>query len=140
MASDESEKGKIKIKTDRIIDNLDDEDIEVKETELDKSFPELFDDITTKQLKAYQVEEEQSINELKHLIFEEEEELNKTSLYDIKDELFDEDYTATTSTASDEKDEDSSNSISNIIFYGSLAVFIGMIGSGVVIVLRKWNY
>lgn len=129
---DETGKGKMKIKTDRILND----EGETVETELDKLFPDLFADETMDKVKLKQTEFENITNDLKQHIFH--ENLHESVFIDeLKAQVFTEDYVARQAYKEDEMDE--SESTSSLVFYGSILLFIGIIGAGVVMILRKWE-
>ena len=131
-------KGKLQIKTDRIIENNREEDADIVESELDKSFPELFQEETKEKIELQQKEMEKATNDLKRDVFHEEMS-EMTTLYEVKNELFTENYTSPKVFATEDTDEPSTNTLSSIIYYGSFVGFIGLIGSGILMILRRWE-
>lgn len=132
----EPEKGKMEIKTDRILKSLDDEG-EIVETELDRTFPGLFDAETKEKIDDKQEKNEEVIKGVKSHIFLEEMP-ETTSLYDVQSELFTEDYQSPNVFAGEPVDEQSTN-FSSLVVYGSLVTFIGIIGGGVIMLFRKFE-
>jgi len=128
-------KGKMQMKTDRILQDPKNEN-NIVETELDKTFPELFEEETREKIETQQTELQAETTRLKNHIFEEKIP-ETTSLYSIKNELFTDDYSSQRLGEEDQKHERSNNPISQVLFYGSLATFIAVIGGGVFMLLRN---
>ena len=134
---EEPRKGKMEIKTDRILKNPADEG-EVVETELDRTFPSLFDVETKEKIEDKQEKNEAVISEMKNQIFLENMP-ETTSLYDIKSELFKEDYQSPNVFAGEPIEEKSTN-ITSLVVYGSLVTFVTIIVGGVIMLFRKFEF
>ncbi|MEI3604076.1 type VII secretion protein EssA [Pseudogracilibacillus sp. SE30717A] len=130
-------KGKMQIKTDRILKNPDEEN-EIMETELDKSFPDLFKEEVKEKIATKQLKDKEETEEIRSAIFFEEMKAS-TSLNDIKNELFTENYESSKAFAGEELDKETSNKVSSFVFYGSITAFLMIIGGGIVFLLRKWE-
>ncbi|SDM26214.1 type VII secretion protein EssA [Sediminibacillus halophilus] len=102
--------GSLKMKVDRIKQEKK-ENQSNKETELDKVFPELFEEETFTAIKQVEEESNQSMEALEEELFTMEEE-PVTTLHATRDVLFEETYSVTASTTADadekQADEESS--------------------------------
>lgn len=135
FAHDGAGKGKLQIKTDRIF-KQDDSEEDFELTEMDKVFPDLFTEEVKEHLDEQQSITQEETKELKEKIFYEDIP-EKTALYDVKSELFTEEYTSTFVNKSKTKEEQDSG-ISNVVFYGTFVAVIGFISSGVFMLIRNF--
>ncbi len=130
-------KGKMHIKTERIL-KTPEEDSETSETELDKSFPDLFEEEVIGKIEAQQMKNREGTETVRRSIFLEEMPAS-TSLYDMKTELFTEEYETPKVFSGEEIDGETSNKVSSFVFYSSIAAFLMIIGTGIVLLLRRWE-
>lgn len=133
-SDDKSGEGKMQIKTNRILE----ENEETFETELDKIFPDLFEDEIKSKIITRQIEKRNTKNELMEVIFTEKLEPN-TFLNEVKNQIFTESYVAPITYTKEDEEKKSSNSISSVLFYASIATFIVMMFGGIFLLLRKWE-
>lgn len=135
---DEAEKGKLKIKADRIIENDDYDNENLVETELEKTFPDLFKEETVEKIETKQTDNIEMTNKLKQQIFHEELP-ESTAIYEVKSELFTDDYSPARMNAQEEEDPEQSSQPSSLFMYGSIATFLGMVFGGILLVARNWG-
>ncbi|MFC0015753.1 MULTISPECIES: type VII secretion protein EssA [Allobacillus] len=120
-ADNQDDKGKIDWKIDRISEsNRNKSNIE---TELDRSFPELFKSKTTQQISLIQNKQKQSIDQLRQELFS--IELSENAMIEnTKEQLFPENYVAPKTT----KDFNSNNALTTkpmtIVFLFAIACFL----------------
>ncbi|MBO1002408.1 type VII secretion protein EssA [Pseudogracilibacillus auburnensis] len=129
-------KGKMQIKTDRILQNKDEN--ETVETELDKVFPGLFKDETKEKIETHQLDMESTTNNVREIIFEEPLQASVT-LEELKANVFQDSYEPPKAYTLEEMDEASNSTVSSIVFYGSITMVVGVIFGGVYMLLRKWG-
>ncbi|WP_164216044.1 type VII secretion protein EssA [Virgibacillus sp. YIM 98842] len=119
--ADTEKRGELQFKVDRIMGG-NDEQTELRETELERTFPALFTEDVKAKIEDTERENQESMEELKESIFSANFEANST-VEDVKDSLFTEGYTAVASGGSQAQEETSSNSgLNNIL----LTVFSGL--------------
>lgn len=120
-AADEEERGGLRINTDRIIKGQQ-EPTELRETELERVFPQLFTDETKEVIKEKELENKSELEQLEESIFFHELEGN-TAVQDVKDALFAPEYeVAQTGGNQIQEDPSSGSGVSNTL----LAVFTGL--------------
>ncbi|WP_276208111.1 type VII secretion protein EssA [Gracilibacillus thailandensis] len=130
--NDES-KGKINWKIDRIMENDSKEERSKRETELEKRFPELFQEETTEVISSIKEEKQDSIDKLEQDLFATEIEAN-TMIDDTKQALFTQDYVAPEASSSTEEEE--GNESSSLLMTG----FVGLaclIGGGMYLMFQR---
>jgi type VII secretion protein EssA len=119
--ADTEKRGELQFKIDRIIGGQDNE-VELRETELERIFPALFTEDVKTRIEDTELEKQETMEELEESIFFENLEANST-VEDVKDSLFTEEYTAVASGGTQAQEETTSNSgLSNTI----LTVFSGL--------------
>lgn len=104
----DSDKGKIKWDTDRILNDRKDEDEDLQETELDKLFPELFDVETKETVQQVQEENKESLTELENSLFSKELKEDDT-VEKTEESLFTSDYVAPPPSTNQEEEQDDQN-------------------------------
>lgn len=137
---DDLGKGNMEIKTDRIMQGESTEE-QNQETELDRVFPELFTSEVKEQLDEQQQLSQRQYAELKDSLFT--THVKETSIYDMKSELFVEASDISHEVSQEEIDKTNtseSGSISTIIFYTSVALFVGVLISIVLFIIRKLRF
>lgn len=135
-----SGKGKLQIKTDRLLRDENQEQ-ELRETELDKIFPDLFKEETKEKLDAKQEAMLLQEEELKASLFT--MDMNNTSIYDIKSDLFSDSHEVNHETSSQEMEEEATaeaNLVSTIVFYSSVVLLIGVVIGMITFILRKLEF
>lgn len=126
-----AEQGKLKLKTERI--HEENNEVNLQETELEKVFPELFQESTQEKIATKQEEINDTEGDLKALLFEKDKMLKK----DIFDNsLFDEQYIAVQSKSTGDEVEDDTSSISAQTFIISMAIIIFVV-FGIVYMINK---
>lgn len=119
--AEEDKRGNMQIKTDRIMKSQD-ENTDLRETELEKVFPTLFTEETKETIVEKDFENERAIEELEQSVFFIDSAANST-VEDVKDGLFSEEYTVALSSGNHVQEETSSGSgLSNTL----LVVFSGI--------------
>jgi type VII secretion protein EssA len=119
--ADTEKRGELQFKIDRIIDGSD-EGSELRETELERTFPGLFSDDVGLIIEETEKKNQQTMEELEKSIFTVDLEANST-VDEVKDALFSEDYTVVASGKGEVQEEDNTNSsFSNTI----LTIFSGL--------------
>jgi len=112
--ADTEKRGELQFKIDRIIGGQDNE-VELRETELERIFPALFTEDVKTRIEDTELEKQETMEELEESIFFENLEANST-VEDVKDSLFTEEYTAVASGGTQAQEETASNSgLSNTI-------------------------
>lgn len=130
---DDLEKGKFKIKSDRIIENDDESEQITIETELEKTFPTLFRDEVKQKIVEKQEEERNRTSSLKRDIFSEDLP-DSSAIYEIKSALFTDDYAYVSSEMNDENEPEGQSSI---VWFGGVVSVVGFIVGGVLIFSRN---
>lgn len=133
---DATEKGKLNIKTERITGNESDANQELVETELERTFPDLFEDETKEKIELKQKEEEVETNYIKQQIFQASLP-SSTAIYEVKSELFTEDYTPPKKVVQEDEEDDETNNSSPLVVYGSIVSMIGIVLGGIFLVIRN---
>lgn len=119
--ADEQKSGNMQIKTDRIMKGQN-ENTDFRETELERVFPTLFTDETKETIVEKDLENERMVEDLGQSIFFIDREVTST-VEDVKDDLFSEEYTAVASSGNHVQEEASSGGgLSNTL----MVVFAGM--------------
>lgn len=119
-AAEEEGRGGLKINPDRIIKGQN-ENTDLRETELEKVFPELFTDETKETIEETELQQKSKLEELEQSIFSYELEGN-TVVQEVKDDLFTAEYTVAQSGGNHiQEDASSGSGASNTL----LAVFTG---------------
>ncbi|GEM_PF-5398848 len=119
--ADKEKDGKLQLKMDRII-NSQDEQMDLRETELERTFPTLFTVETNQAIKEKKMENKSTIKELEQTIFS--LDIDKTStVQNVKDHLFSEEYAITASNENQVKEEPSSGGGFSKIMIG---LFVGI--------------
>jgi len=137
---DDLGKGNMEIKIDRIMQGESTEE-QNQETELDRVFPELFTSEVKEQLDEQQQLSQRQYAELKDSLFT--TNVKETSIYDMQSELFVETSDISHEVSQEEIDKTNtseSGSISTIVFYTSVALFIGVLISIVLFIIRKLRF
>lgn len=132
VAKENSGKGKMQIRTD-LIHGKDNDSESLSETELDRIFPELFDEEIQEKLAEVQVKQQNNLEHIQNEIFT--NDFKTTTPLKVKDGLFHEAYESNLANESEEETK-TSDIVSLILFYGSIGVFILIIG-GVAYILGK---
>lgn len=131
---DELEKGKFKIKSDRIIENDNESEQLTTETELEKTFPTLFRDETKQKIVEKQEKERNRTTSLKRDVFSEDFP-DSSAIYDIKSTLFTDEYEYVSTEMNDEKE--SKGKSSSVALFGGVVSLIGFIVGGIFIFSRN---
>lgn len=135
-AATASNKGNLEMKIDRIMKD-ESERTSNLETELDKVFPTLFAEETTKEINRQAAEKRQSLEELENMLFKMDAEPNKT-LQVTKDSLFTNDYVATSKQAADVNEtEEESTSESGNTWLIALAGVALLLSTGLYFMMQK---
>lgn len=125
--ANEEKRGNMQIKTDRIIKGQN-QDTNLRETELERVFPELFTDETKEKIVNKENKNERTLDELEQSIFSNDRVANST-VEDVKDVLFTEEYTTVASSRNHVQEESSSgNGLSNtlmVVFSGAGLLLFG---------------
>lgn len=121
VVANEDTRGNLQIKTDRIMKGQN-ENTNLRETELEKVFPTLFMEETKEEIAEIELERERKMKGLEQSIFFIDKE-TATTTQDVRDSLFSEEYTAVAASKDRVTEESSSSSsLSNTL----MAVFIGI--------------
>ncbi|GAB3799675.1 type VII secretion protein EssA [Virgibacillus kimchii] len=119
--ADTEKRGELQFKIDRIIGGNDGE-TELRETELERSFPDLFSDDVGLIIEEREKENQQMMEELEESIFTADLQANST-VEEVKDALFSEDYTAVASGRGEMQEENTASSSFNNTL---LTIFSGL--------------
>lgn len=122
--------GEMRLKIERIgeNENSDENKQDNIETELEKKFPNLFQEETKATIKLKQDATDNSTKELQQQLFEQPSEAD-TVLKDMKQSLFSSDYVATVTTSNQSIDDSDTGPMSNK-FLAGLSGLIGMLSVG----------
>lgn len=132
------DKGKMDWKMDRIIQNEPEEDQGHTETELDKSFPELFTEETRDKIQSVQKERNESREELEDALFTMDLESEDTAK-DTKESLFTSDYVAPRSSGNHDDESEDGNSWFNMVVIASLIGLGVIMVGGLYVMFRKMS-
>lgn len=133
-ADKETNEGKIKWDTNRILEDEKDEEADYQESELEEVFPELFEEETQDTMQQIQEENKETMSQLKDSIFS--KELKKEeSVEGTEKSLFTSDYVAPSSSSEDEQAESNSglNFVLVLSFIGLGIIILG----GIYFMIRK---
>lgn len=125
--------GELEIKVNRITD--DSANQSNTETELDKTFPDLFEEETTEIIKQTQEQKEQDIEKLRKQLFS--GGVNEYSiLQETKDLLFTPEYTASEAASGDQPEDDQYSMANQLLVAGLVSLVIAALG-GCFALVRK---
>lgn len=120
-AADEGKSGSLQMKTDRIIKGQN-ENTDLRQTELERIFPKLFTDETKEAVAEKDLENEKTMKKLEESIFFMDGDKTST-VQNVKEALFSEEYIAAGSAGNQVQEESpSSSSLSKIL----IVVFAGI--------------
>lgn len=133
--SQENKEGQLDWKLDRVIEGDSKNEQSQTETELEKSFPELFEAETDSMIDSVKEENQESLDKLETELFAMDTGQN-TIINDTKQSLFASDYVAPAAPAdSIQEDESESSWFTNVLVTG-LAGFACVVLGGVYFMLR----
>lgn len=135
-ADSDKGKGKMKIKSDRILKEQSDDYF--GETELDKRFPNLFSEEINHKIHEKQRNDDYTLDTLKKSVLIEDIP-ERTMLTTVKSALFTEEYTASNHKRRSAEDAEEHRLTSSVLFYGSLGFIIGLIICILFVLLRKFR-
>lgn len=135
-AEGEREKGKLRIHSDRILKD-DEEEQSQNITTLDLLFPDLFTAETVEKVATEQARQEAEVANLRDFLFQGEIEVEPMR-EQVRSDLFPEEYEAPFSSRRTEEPEEEEAALSSILFYGSIVTVVGLIGTGVFFLLRRF--
>lgn len=128
--------GDLEMKIDRIVED-DKKNTVNQETELEKIFPTLFTEETSKIIAEKKAEQQQSLEELESDLFAKDVQINKT-LDSVKDDLFTKDYEEiAASTSKPNKDEIAETSQSSNTWLYVLTGFALLLCGGIYVMMQK---
>lgn len=133
-ADKETNEGKIKWDTNRILEDEKDEEADYQESELEEVFPELFEEETQDTMQQIQEENKETMSQLKSSIFSKELKKDNT-VEETEKSLFTSDYVAPSSSSEDEQAESNSglNFVLVLSFIGLGIIILG----GIYFMIRK---
>lgn len=134
---EQKEKGKMEIKTDRITNYREQMNDVFKETELEKTVPNLFEESTQEKIQEKQDAHTETTKELKHSVLIEELE-EDGFIEDVQNALFTDDYVVTFDNI-DEDQKSTSEMISTNIIIASLILFGALVCVGIYFFIQRWN-
>lgn len=126
-------RGNIKWDIDRILDDGLEEERYRNESEMEKMFPELFQDETYETIRSIQEKNKQSMEDLESTLFSTEFEKNKM-INDTREHLFTSDYVAPKSSKNTEIEQES-GWFNNILIAGLMGV--GALALGVMYMMFR---
>lgn len=134
---EQKDKGKMEIKTDRITKYREQINEVFKETELEKTVPDLFKESTQVKINDKQDMYTEITNELKHSVLVEELEENGF-IEDVQSTLFTDDYEVAFDSV-DEDQKSKSEIISTNIIIASLILFGLLVCVGIYFFVQRWS-
>lgn len=118
VAKDDAEdSGKMELKIDRIGEDGT-QNYQNTETEKEKRFPHLFSEETESAIESKQTEAENMMKELEESLFMMDTGAADNLVQDTKNALFNEDYTAPQTAASDDQEEESDDGLGTALYIG----------------------
>lgn len=123
--ADDESKGKLRLRTDRISEEKTDD--ELRETELERQMPDLFKQETKELIHSLKTKEAEALQQLEHSLFSMPSEAD-TTVNEIMDHLFTEDYVPPQRSSSANEDQDQSSSLKTGIFVGLISTAIALCG------------
>ncbi|MGY0691175.1 type VII secretion protein EssA [Virgibacillus sp. FSP13] len=135
-AEDSSDnKGELEWKIDRIIQDETGDDRKNTETELEKTFPDLFKEETTSVIQAEQVENEETMDQLETALFTMDSNGNST-INNLEQSLFTSEYTAPKTSSEVQEEKQDGSWFTNAFVIGLIGLVCAVFG-GIYIMMRK---
>ncbi len=129
-------KGELEWKIDRIIQDETGDDRKNTETELEKTFPDLFKEETTSVIQAEQVKNEETIDQLETALFTMDSNGDST-IHKLEQSLFTSEYTAPKTSSSEAQEEEQDGSWFTNAFVIGLIGLVCVVFGGIYLMMRK---